>query len=61
MFAASARRCRLIASFRLPTHLMSALKECAAHQGMTVTGLIGELVATEVGLPSRSAERLAVR
>lgn len=37
---------------------MTALKERAAHQGMTVTDLVGELVATEVGLPYQAQEGL---
>lgn len=49
---------RVNTSFRLPTHLMTALKERAAHQGMTVTDLVGKLVATEVGLPYMPQEGL---
>ena len=38
--------------------LLAAVREHAARRGMTVTDLIGELLATEVGIPYQTQEGL---
>lgn len=45
-------------SFRLPTPLIAAMRTHAAQKGMTVTDLVGELVAAEVGMKYQTQEGL---
>jgi predicted DNA binding CopG/RHH family protein len=45
-------------SFRLPTPLIAAMQTRAAQKGMTVTDLVGELVAAEIGMPYQTQEGL---
>lgn len=49
---------RRLANFRLPVHLLAALKAHAANRGMTVTDLVGEALAAEVGVPYMPQEGL---
>jgi hypothetical protein len=49
---------RKLASFRLPTPLIAALKPHAAKRGMTVTDLVGEVLSNEVGVPYQTQEGL---
>jgi hypothetical protein len=49
---------RKLASFRLPVPLIDALKPHAAERGMTVTDLVGGLLAAEVGIPYQTQEGL---
>lgn len=45
-------------SFRLPTPLLDAMREHADQRGMTVTDLVGELLAAEIGIPYQAQEGL---
>lgn len=49
---------RRLASYKLPTPLLEAVREHAAQRGMTVTDLVGELLAAEVGMPYMTQEGL---
>lgn len=49
---------RRLVSYKLPTALLAAVREHAALRGMTVTDLIGELLAAEVGIPYQTQEGL---
>lgn len=49
---------RRMANFRLPVHLLDALREHAAAQGMTATDFVGQLIADEVGVPYLAQEGL---
>jgi len=49
---------RRLASYKLPTPLLEAVREHAARRGMTVTDLVGELLAAEVGMPYLTQEGL---
>ena len=42
---------RRLVNFKLPTHLIEAMKSHAERRGMTATDLVGELLAAEVGVP----------
>lgn len=41
---------RRLANFKLPVPLLDAVKEHAAQRGITVTDLVGGLLAAEVGM-----------
>ncbi len=43
---------------RVPTPLYLAAKSCAERRGMTLTDLVGELLAAEVGQPYQNQEGL---
>jgi predicted DNA binding CopG/RHH family protein len=49
---------RRMIAYKLPTHLIEATREHAARRGITVTDLIGELLAAEVGVPYMDQEAL---
>lgn len=49
---------RRMASFKLPTPLLAAMRKHAAERGMTATDLVGELIASEVGMPYQTQEGL---
>ncbi|MGH3616311.1 MAG: hypothetical protein ACRDRK_27695 [Pseudonocardia sp.] len=49
---------RRLVNFKLPVHLIDAMKVHAAQHGMTATDLIGELLAAEVGVPYQLQEGL---
>lgn len=49
---------RKMASFKLPTQLLVAMRTRAAERGMTATDLVGELIANEVGVPYQTQEGL---
>jgi hypothetical protein len=49
---------RRLASFKLPTPLLAAMREHAAKRGMTATDLVGELLAAEIGMPYHTQEGL---
>ncbi len=45
-------------NFLLPTAFHVAVKKHAAERGMTITDLVGELLATEIGMPYETQEGL---
>jgi hypothetical protein len=45
-------------SFKLPTPLLEKLKQRAAERGMTATDLVGEALASELGVPYQTQEGL---
>lgn len=49
---------RRLVNFKLPVHLIAAMKSHAAGRGMTATDLIGELLAAEIGVPYQPQEGL---
>lgn len=49
---------RRLVNYRMPTHLITAIREEAARRGMTATDFVGELVAAEVGVPYQLQEGL---
>lgn len=49
---------RAFVNFKLPRPLIAAMKEQAAERGMTITDLVGETLAAEVGVPYQLQEGL---
>jgi predicted DNA binding CopG/RHH family protein len=49
---------RAFVNFKLPRPLIAAIKQQAAERGMTITDLVGEALASEVGVPYQPQEGL---
>lgn len=49
---------RRLVNFKLPVHLIDAMKLHAAREGMTATDFVGELLAAQVGVPYQIQEGL---
>lgn len=49
---------RRLVSYKLPTPLLEAVREHVARRGMTVTDLVGELLAAEVGVSYQTQDAL---
>jgi hypothetical protein len=49
---------RILVNYRLPAHLVDAVREQAKQRGMTATDLVGEAVAANVGVPYMDQEGL---